>query len=147
MVFSCPGSHDLICSLAFRRQFVLLLLSLEYLIAVLPAFALFGAPHIVVRIWSVALIVMLIVLLVRLILAGQGGSHLASPTGAAPVGDRTDDARWLGGLLYIDRADRALLVEKRIGLGWTFNLGNPWAWVLLVGVISIPIVIRVALAR
>jgi uncharacterized membrane protein len=129
----------------FRRQFVVLLLSFEYLVALLPAFTLLGAPQLALRVWSVALIGTMLVFVVRLVLAGQGGTHVASPTGAAPVGDRTDDTNWLGGLIYVNRADRAVLVEKRMGLGWTFNLGNPWAWALLAGVVAIPLVIRMVL--
>jgi len=50
----------------------------------------------------------------------------------APVGDTTPDARWIFGRLYFNQADPALFVEKRIGLGYTLNLGNPWAWLVIV---------------
>jgi uncharacterized membrane protein len=131
----------------FRGQFVLLLLALEYLIAVLPAFALLSAPQLALHIWSAALIATLIFFVLRLIRAGQGGARLVGPTGTTPLGDRTDDARWLGGLIYVNRADPALLVEKRMGLGWTFNLGNPWAWAMVAGLLAIPVVIRLLLAK
>jgi uncharacterized membrane protein len=38
----------------------------------------------------------------------------------APAGDRTPDESWIGGLLYFNRADPALFVEKRMRIGWTF---------------------------
>jgi uncharacterized membrane protein len=48
-----------------------------------------------------------------------------------PVGDSTPDSRWIFGLLYCNRADPALFVEKRMGLGYTLNLGNPWSWLIV----------------
>jgi uncharacterized membrane protein len=131
----------------FRRRFVVLVLAVEYLLAVLPAFMLTGAPRLALRIWSLVLVATVLVCLIQLMRAGQGGTHVAAPKGAAPVGDRTDDANWLGGLVYFNRADRALLVEKRMGLGWTFNLGNPWSWVLLAGLFAVPVFLRVVLGR
>lgn len=141
----------------FRRRMVLLALTIEYLLAVLPVFMLLGAPQAAVRTWGIVLWITLIVFFIRLVHAGQGGSRVvdqtaraapAAPVGhAAPVGDRTDDAHWLGGMIYVNRADRALFVEKRMGIGWTLNFGSLWAWLLLAGVIAIPLVLRIALAR
>lgn len=50
---------------------------------------------------------------------------------------RDDDRYWRGGLIYINREDRALLVPRRFGLGWTLNFGNPTAAMLLVGVLAL----------
>ena len=73
-------------------------------------------------------------------------AHVTMTTGhVAPVGDRTDDAHWLGGMIYVNPADHALFVEKRMGIGWTLNFGNLWAWLLLAGVLAVPVVLRVAL--
>ncbi len=47
---------------------------------------------------------------------------------------RDDDKYWRGGLFYINREDHTLLVPRRFGLGWTLNLGNPKAAMLLAGV-------------
>jgi uncharacterized membrane protein len=33
---------------------------------------------------------------------------------------------------YVNRADPALFVEKRVGIGYTPNFGNPWSWVVLI---------------
>jgi uncharacterized membrane protein len=49
-----------------------------------------------------------------------------------PVGDTTPDSRWIFGRLYVNRADPTLFVEKRTGLGYTLNLGNPWAWLVMI---------------
>ncbi len=46
---------------------------------------------------------------------------------------RDDDRNWyLGGLVYGNRSDPALLVHRRIGMGWTLNLGHPVGWAVLV---------------
>jgi uncharacterized membrane protein len=50
---------------------------------------------------------------------------------------RDDDRFWHGGLFYINREDRALLVPRRFGLGWTVNLGNPKTAILLTGVLAL----------
>jgi hypothetical protein len=68
---------------------------------------------------------------------GQGGWRAALPgenqapdANAAPIGDRTPDACWKLGLIYYNPDDPAVLVEKRFGLGWTLNFGNPRSWVV-----------------
>jgi uncharacterized membrane protein len=46
--------------------------------------------------------------------------------------DSTPDCCWKkDGIYYVNRADPALFVEKRVGVGYTPNFGNPWSWVLL----------------
>lgn len=58
---------------------------------------------------------------------------------------RDDDASWRGGLLYINRQDHALFVPRRYGIGWSVNLGNPRAAILLTGIaalITLLIVLR-----
>jgi uncharacterized membrane protein len=106
-----------------------------------------------------------LVIVVLLMWVGQGGTRLARSAGAAsgsvipvggvvgahghaplhgaeaaaapPVGDRTSDKYWKLGLIYINRNDPALFVEKRFGIAYTLNFGHPGAWVflaLLVGV-------------
>jgi uncharacterized membrane protein len=88
---------------------------------------------------GLAATIVLVVLLFRL---GQGGSSgQADSDGAAPVGDRTPDSAWKWGLLYVNAQDPALLVEKRFGVGYTFNFGHPIAWLLLVLLVGVPIVL------
>jgi uncharacterized membrane protein len=139
----------------FRRRYALLLLIVEYLIAGLPLFMLLDAPQAALRAWLVVLWITLIVFLIQLARAGQGGSRSGGQTAragqgapigdAAPVGDRTDDARWLGGMIYVNPADHALFVERRMGIGWTLNFGNLWGWLLVLGVIAVPLMLRIAL--
>jgi uncharacterized membrane protein len=51
--------------------------------------------------------------------------------------DVTDPTRWKAGILYYNPADAALLVPKRSGLGYTFNMARPSAWVLIVAILVI----------
>jgi uncharacterized membrane protein len=62
--------------------------------------------------------------------------------------DRDDDRYWKGGIVYVNLDDPAVLVGARVTFGWTVNLGNPIAWLLVVGVLAIPIglvVVRLAI--
>ena len=59
------------------------------------------------------------------------------------MGDRTADAAWKLGMFYVNRQDPALLVEKRFGIGYTFNFGNPWSWVLVALLAGVPLVLVV----
>lgn len=70
---------------------------------------------------------------------GQGGGR-AMPAGthASVKGDRTPDDAWIAGVLYYNPDDPALLVERRRGLGWTFNFGNRWSWLLLLLLLAGP---------
>jgi len=89
-----------------------------------------------------AVLGMVVVLLVVCIRGGQGGWRLGAKTaratpssGPAPAGDRTPDECWKGGLVYYNRADPALWVEKRFGIGWTLNFGNPRSWMVMGGIL------------
>jgi uncharacterized membrane protein len=76
--------------------------------------------------------------------AGQGGSRLAgrsdrlSLATAGPDYDRDDDRFWKGGLIYVNRDDPAIMVGNRFGVGWTFNLGNLTAWLVIAGIVIAP---------
>lgn len=68
---------------------------------------------------------------------GQGGWRTAAAgenqvaeVNAAPVGDRTPDACWKLGLFYYNPNDPAVFIEKRFGVGWTLNFGNPRSWLV-----------------
>jgi uncharacterized membrane protein len=54
---------------------------------------------------------------------------------------RDDDKYWRGGLVYINREDHALLVPRRFGLGWTLNVGNPRAAMLLASLVAFVILV------
>jgi len=130
-VSGAPGDAEL----RFRRTVLAVFLGAEYLIAVtfaaVTALPVLHAPGAVASLVLVLTVVVTIGGTVALIRLGQGGARLVD--GSGPAGDRTLDAHWRWGMFYVNRADPALFVEKRFGIGYTVNLGNRWAWVFLAG--------------
>ena len=43
---------------------------------------------------------------------------------------------WKAGLLYVNRDDPAIIVGARFGAGWTLNLGNPAARLIIAGIVA-----------
>jgi len=89
-----------------------------------------------------------------LIYTGQGGEHLPRPASEPspapeelPAGDRTPDQCWKAGVIYVNRNDPAILVERRFGVGYTLNFGHPLSWILLGSLILIPLLLSFFLAR
>ncbi|MER5641239.1 DUF5808 domain-containing protein [Kitasatospora sp. NPDC002227] len=76
---------------------------------------------------------------------GQGGARLAvqeEPDSGLVHAD--DDRHWrLGGMVYLNHEDPALLVPKRFGIGWTVNYGNPLALIVTVLATGLAVVLAV----
>jgi uncharacterized membrane protein len=72
---------------------------------------------------------------------GQGGQRAVPAAARQEVhGDATPDHAWkVGGLFYFNPHDPAIWVEKRVGLGYTLNIGNSRAW-LLIGMMLAPVI-------
>jgi uncharacterized membrane protein len=73
---------------------------------------------------------------------GQGGQRSLAPAARREVrGDATPDHAWkLGGLLYFNPRDPAMWVENRIGVGYTLNMGNSRAWLLIAAMMLVPMI-------
>jgi uncharacterized membrane protein len=75
---------------------------------------------------------------------GQAGSRLSrdttrgNPPSPAAI-DRDDDRFWKAGLFYVNRDDPAIMVGARFGVGWTFNVANPMAWLIIAGIVALPV--------
>ncbi len=54
-------------------------------------------------------------------------SHIGNPS------NHDNDQWWVAGVFYVNSNDPRLLVEKRSGLGTTFNFAHPIAWWLTAG--------------
>lgn len=54
------------------------------------------------------------------------------------VASRDDDRLWKAGLIYVSRADPAMVVPARVGFGWTLNLGNRLSWLVVAAVVLLP---------
>jgi hypothetical protein len=64
---------------------------------------------------------------------GQGGALMETGSVESPLTNGlADNTHWVGGLFFVDRDDPSIVVEKRFGLGYTYNYGN-WKALLLVG--------------
>jgi uncharacterized membrane protein len=94
---------------------------LGFLFAIISLQALLGIPVWVIMLALIAVVVLLIVVI---------ANKLSEP--GDPV-DPTPNECWKAGIFYYNPNDAALFVEKRVGLGYTFNLGNRLSWVLLLG--------------
>ncbi len=77
---------------------------------------------------------------------GQGGDRLKSVDSSKEVGVSEgnfdifdDDANWKLGMIYFNPKDPSFWVEKRMGLGMTFNFAKWQSWAFLAGTLMIPI--------
>jgi uncharacterized membrane protein len=61
--------------------------------------------------------------------------------------DGTRDEAWKAGLFYYDPADPAVFVEKRLGVGYTFNFARPASWVALAALLGAPLLVVWAILR
>ncbi|MFF2016092.1 DUF1648 domain-containing protein [Paenibacillus sp. NPDC058177] len=73
--------------------------------------------------------------------AGQGGSRLERSADYSNVRPVHDDDKWLLGMIYFNRKDPNLIVEKRLGVGWGLNFGHPVSWLILLGIIILLVVV------
>jgi uncharacterized membrane protein len=124
----------------FRRYNVLGLMALAYVFALtLPPIP---AMYLIVPYAPFLIIATAIGLVVSLAISGQGGTRFPEYrpvlSDAAPAGDSTTDNYWKLGIIYFNRDDPALFVEKRFGMGWTVNFGNRWCWVLIAALLCWP---------
>lgn len=70
---------------------------------------------------------------------------VAVDAAGAPIGDRTDDRYWKWGF-YVNPSDSALMVEKRYGLGYTFNMGHPKVCLILAVILGIALAAQLIIA-
>ncbi|WP_186860541.1 DUF5808 domain-containing protein [Clostridium hominis] len=71
---------------------------------------------------------------------GQGGRNIKT-TEEGEENYRDDDDRYILGSIYYNKNDPALMVEKRVGVGWTVNLAHPIGMILMV----LPFIIMIGL--
>jgi uncharacterized membrane protein len=130
-----PGAADeLFRKLWIRRLFAIKVLVLALLgsLAMITAGATAATRRpatITVAVIFSFVAILLVTTLALALRTGQGGARLGAPNETAT--DRTSDQHWTLGVLYINRDDPALMVEQRFGIGWTLNLGNPRALLIL----------------
>jgi uncharacterized membrane protein len=75
---------------------------------------------------------------------GQGGSRINRDRKKGTMLNVADDDRyWKIGVLYFNRDDPALFVEKRFGVGFTVNFAKPVVWAIIIAILAISIGITV----
>ncbi len=137
----------------FRRQSSLLNLVISILTQLL-----FVAIQLVIVFESISPKVVMILSLVFTILIiglvlwfslyyGQSGDRLKTieiNEEEAPKGNIVtvdDDENWKLGMFYFNKQDPSFWVEKRMGVGMTFNLAKWQSWAFLIGVIVLPLLL------
>jgi uncharacterized membrane protein len=89
----------------------------------------------------------LVAILALVLLALPSLARANRPQRGTPATDDPDtDRYWRGGLVYVNRNNPALLVQKRFGVGWTINFGSPAGigiGVLLLAVVAAGIVLPI----
>jgi len=90
---------------------------------------------------TMAVVVVMLFVMFR---TGQGGSKLKVGTEQhAPhkrMENTDDDRYWKLGVIYFNPNDPALFVEKRFGIGWTWNMGRPAGWLLLAAIVAVVVI-------
>ncbi|MCK5128906.1 MAG: DUF1648 domain-containing protein [Clostridiales bacterium] len=93
---------------------------------------------IIITLSSVGLLVLTAILLA--VRTGQSGSRIQMKSdGITKTIDRADDKHWKAGMIYVNKDDPSLFVEKRFGVGFTVNFGRPAGWILLAVIVIIVI--------
>lgn len=73
---------------------------------------------------------------VRLARAGTQRPGLGTATGDTPARKSPDDdTSWKAGMFYVNPDDPSIFVPKRMGTGWTINLGRPAG--VVIGVLTL----------
>jgi len=123
--------------LAFTGFLVVLLMVLGQLSPLLQ-----WSSHIFMVIAFVIIAVILVGSIVLSVKLGQGGSRIKqNDAQAKTVVEVSDlDKHWKLGIFYVNRNDPAIFIEKRFGVGWSINYGNPLAWLIVIGILVIVLV-------
>ncbi|QUW22654.1 DUF1648 domain-containing protein [Sporosarcina sp. Marseille-Q4063] len=77
---------------------------------------------------------------------GQGGSRLevdvVDEDKLEGITNYDDDEHWKAGIFYVNKNDPSIFVEKRFGVGWSINFGNPIGYFI----IFLPIILILAIS-
>lgn len=80
---------------------------------------------------------------------GQAGERLQideeEDQSEAYYEDPEDEEKWKLGMFYYNPDDPSIFVEKRFGIGSTFNMARWQAWAFVVGILVVPIILMLLL--
>jgi uncharacterized membrane protein len=66
-----------------------------------------------------------------------GYKRISAPSADASPEPRSD-SYWKAGMFYYNPDDPAILVSKRVGIGYTLNFASKWTWVIMVLLLALP---------
>jgi len=130
----------------FAHRISIFLLIVEYFLAAIFSLVGFlpltGSPGVMpVLIVTGAFLLALIFLIAWSAKAqGQSAARGAAPI-AMPSGSGVPEEHWKFGVFYFNKDDSALLVEKRVGIGYTLNFAHASAWICMAVVLLLPVAI------
>ncbi len=64
---------------------------------------------------------------------------VSSPAAMDTTPEPLSDSYWKAGMFYYNPDDPAIFVAKRVGIGYTINFASKWAWVIMVGLLILPL--------
>ena len=70
---------------------------------------------------------------------GQGGKNIKINKEDKEI-YRDDDKNWILGNFYYNKKDPSIFIEKRVGIGWEVNLGNPIGLIIMI----LPLILVIA---
>ena len=126
---------------AFTRALLTLaaLADTTLLLAGLRAWQVYGRSGVGPALIALPVVAGVLLLAAVALRTGQGGSKLNGNVrgiGGSAGCDRDDDRFWKAGLIYVNRDDPSVMAAARFGAGWTLNLGNPAAWLIIGGILA-----------
>ncbi|TGE31081.1 DUF5808 domain-containing protein [Desulfosporosinus sp. Sb-LF] len=85
----------------------------------------------------VLLVVIFAAIAYLVVKVGQGGSRLGGSKGINSKVVAEDDNHWILGLIYYNKDDPSIFVEKRFGMGYTVNFGSLVGKIIIVALIIV----------
>lgn len=124
-------------------------LALNLLLLGIPAAAfgwISGGGNMIMIASIVLLVLMMGMFVVYMLTTGFSGDRLkkGSVSNEEKIYFEKTEGQWKGGMIYYNPEDPAIMVEKRMGGGYTFNFGNPRAMAIFFGIIIVTLVIVIA---
>ena len=77
------------------------------------------------------IMITMLIFIIYSIKVGQGGRNISNDNEKDEL-YKDDDSKWILGSFYYNKNDPAMMIEKRVGIGWTINFGNTKAIILSV---------------
>ena len=84
--------------------------------------------------FTVPLVFLIIILTGTIVFAVKVGRTDKQNIGEADskITDIDEDSYWKGGIIYFNKNDPSIFVEKRFGVGWTLNFANPMGYIIVI---------------